>query len=176
MRCHRPAYSTTTADLANGFAPNSPYNAAYSLNSTQKAIFGEASYEFSQFKLTAGGRYYDFEETRKFKNGGIFTPQADETDKVKSDGFSPRGIVSWIPNRNLSVNFQVAKGFRLGGVNDPLNVPLCKGSRISRHSAVSRRLRTKRCGTMKAASNIRSGPSPSTRRLSTTTSRTCRSR
>ena len=121
---------TTTADLANGFALNSPYNAAYSLNSTQKAIFGEASYEFSQFKLTAGGRYYDFEETRKFKNGGIFTPQADETDKVKSDGFSPRGIVSWIPNRNLSVNFQVAKGFRLGGVNDPLNVPLCKGSDI----------------------------------------------
>src|SRR4029450_13885978 len=25
----------------------------------------------------------------------------------------------------LSVNAQVAKGFRLGGVNDPLNIPLC---------------------------------------------------
>ncbi|MES2120209.1 MAG: TonB-dependent receptor [Pseudomonadota bacterium] len=128
--CISPGVPPTTADLANGFALNSPYNAAYSLNSTQKAIFGEASYEFSQFKLTAGGRYYDFQETRQFSNGGIFAPGVNQTDKVKSDGFSPRGIVSWIPNRNLSVNFQVAKGFRLGGVNDPLNTPLCTGSDI----------------------------------------------
>jgi iron complex outermembrane receptor protein len=33
--------------------------------------------------------------------------------------------VSWEPNRSLSVNVQVAKGFRLGGINDPLNIPLC---------------------------------------------------
>ncbi len=33
--------------------------------------------------------------------------------------------LSWEPNRNLSVNLQVAKGFRLGGINDPLNIPLC---------------------------------------------------
>ena len=34
--------------------------------------------------------------------------------------------MSWEPNRNLSVNVQAAKGFRLGGINDPLNVPLCE--------------------------------------------------
>ena len=50
-------------------------------------------------------------------------------DKTKSNGFSPRGIVSWEPNRNLSVNVQVAKGFRLGGINDPLNIPLCSARR-----------------------------------------------
>jgi iron complex outermembrane receptor protein len=34
-------------------------------------------------------------------------------------------ILTWEPNRNLNVNLQAAKGFRLGGVNDPLNLPLC---------------------------------------------------
>lgn len=115
----------TTVDLANGFALNSPYNAAYSLDSKQKALFGEASYRFGQVKLTAGGRWYDFRETRKFRNGGIFAPGVNQTDKVKSNGFSPRGILSWEPNRSLNTYFQVAKGFRLGGVNDPLNTPLC---------------------------------------------------
>ena len=33
--------------------------------------------------------------------------------------------MSWEPTRNLSVNVQAAKGFRLGGINDPLNLPLC---------------------------------------------------
>ena len=40
-------------------------------------------------------------------------------------------IVSWEPNRNLSVNLQVAKGFRLGGINDPLNVPLCTAADLA---------------------------------------------
>jgi iron complex outermembrane receptor protein len=42
--------------------------------------------------------------------------------------------VSWEPNRSLSVNVQAAKGFRLGGVNDPLNVPLCSGSDVATFS------------------------------------------
>ena len=32
-------------------------------------MFGEASYDFGQFKLTAGGRYYDFKEKRDFSLG-----------------------------------------------------------------------------------------------------------
>ena len=34
-------------------------------------------------------------------------------------------IGTWEPTNYLSVNVQAAKGFRLGGINDPLNVPLC---------------------------------------------------
>ena len=92
----------------------------------QKAVFGEASYKFGQIKATAGGRYYDFSERRRFHSGGFFSGTDDNTDRTSSNGFSPRGILSWEPNRSLSVNLQVAKGFRLGGVNDPLNVPLCR--------------------------------------------------
>src|SRR4051812_42259545 len=110
----------------NGFPADSPYNADLPYIIKQKALFGEASYKVGQFKLTGGGRWYDFRETRDFISGGIFSNGDTRLgDKTKSNGFSPRGIASWEPNRNLSVNLQVAKGFRLGGINDPLNIPLC---------------------------------------------------
>ena len=116
----------TSADNANGFGPDSPYNADLPYDIKQKAIFGEATYDFGQFKLTAGARYYDFEEVRDFQSGGLFSgTDTSLGDKTDSSGISPRFIATWEPNRNLSVNIQAAKGFRLGGVNDPLNVPLC---------------------------------------------------
>jgi iron complex outermembrane receptor protein len=116
----------TAADVANGFPLDSPYNADLPYDIKQKAVFGEASYDFGQFKLTAGGRYYDFSESRDFISGGVFA-NGDRFigDKTKSNGFSPRVIATWEPTNNLSVNVQAAKGFRLGGVNDPLNLPLC---------------------------------------------------
>ncbi|HVL29876.1 MAG TPA: TonB-dependent receptor, partial [Sphingomicrobium sp.] len=116
----------TSAAVSNGFPLNSPYNADLPYDISQKAVFGEASYDFGQFKLTAGGRYYDFKETRDFVSGGLFSNGDNRIgDKTKSDGFSPRVIATWEPNRNLSVNLQAAKGFRLGGINDPLNLTLC---------------------------------------------------
>jgi iron complex outermembrane recepter protein len=116
----------TSEDVANGFPLNSPYNADLPYDISQLAVFGEASYDFGQFKLTAGGRYYDFKETRDFISGGIFSNGDTRIgEKTKSSGFSPRVIGTWEPNRNLSVNVQAAKGFRLGGINDPLNLPLC---------------------------------------------------
>jgi iron complex outermembrane receptor protein len=122
----------TNADLANGFPANSPYNADLPYDIKQRALFGEASYKWSQFKLTAGGRYYKFNEERDFVSGGVFSDvNTNLGDKTKSSGFSPRIIGTWEPNRNLSVNLQAAKGFRLGGINDPLNVPLCTAADLA---------------------------------------------
>jgi iron complex outermembrane receptor protein len=116
----------TSAAVDNGFGlVDNPYHADLPYVDTQKALFGEASYKFGQIKLTGGGRWYNFHEKRRFHSGGLFSGGDDRTDKTSSNGFSPRGIVSWEPNRNFSVNLQAAKGFRLGGVNDPLNIPLC---------------------------------------------------
>ena len=116
----------TSRAVDNGFnLLDNPYHASLPYVIKQKAVFGEASYKFGQIKLTGGGRYYDFSERRSFKSGGLFSGGDSRTDSTKSNGFSPRGILSWQPSRSLSVNAQVAKGFRLGGVNDPLNVPLC---------------------------------------------------
>lgn len=116
----------TAADLYNGFAANSPYNAALPYDIKQYAFFGEGSYDFGQFTLTAGARYYNFKEKRDFVSGGFFSDVSTNIgDKTKSHGISPRVILSYEPNSDLSFNLQAAKGFRLGGVNDPLNVPLC---------------------------------------------------
>ena len=124
--CASPGVPLTAEQVANGFALNSPYNASLPYDIKQHAVFGEASYDFGQFKLTAGARYYSFKEKRDFVSGGVFSDVSTNLgDKTKSDGISPRFILSYEPNRNLSVNLQAAKGFRLGGTNDPLNVPLC---------------------------------------------------
>ncbi|NNM76754.1 TonB-dependent receptor [Sphingomonas sp. ID1715] len=118
----------TSAAVANGFPANSPYNADIPYKIKQKAVFGEASYDLGEVKFTAGGRYYDFKESRNFISGGLFA-NGDRRigDRTKSDGFTPRFIATWEPSSNVSVNLQAAKGFRLGGVNDPLNLPLCSG-------------------------------------------------
>ena len=126
QRLPTPGYdAAVAADSGNFVIPDNPYHADLPYTIKQKALFGEASYKFGQIKVTGGGRWYDFSEERRFFSGGIFSDHTDRTDRTKSNGFSPRGIVSWQPSRSLSVNAQVAKGFRLGGVNDPLNVPLC---------------------------------------------------
>ena len=116
-----------SAGSANGVAPaDSPYAADIPYDIEQKAIFGELSYDLGQLTLTAGGRYYDFEETRNFISGGVFSGGDTAIgDSTSSDGFSPRFIVSYEASDELTVNAQVSKGFRLGGVNDPLNLPLC---------------------------------------------------
>ncbi|MCA1654413.1 MAG: TonB-dependent receptor [Sphingomicrobium sp.] len=115
----------TSAAVANGFPADSPYNSDIPYKIKQKAVFGEASYDFGQFKLTGGGRYYNFNERRRFVSGGLFANGDNRSDTTKSNGFSPRAIATWKPNANFALNIQASKGFRLGGVNDPLNLPLC---------------------------------------------------
>jgi len=116
----------TSAAVANGFAANSPYNALLPYDIKQFALFGEVSFDLSDaFTATAGGRYYDFKETRSFKSGGLFANGDNRTDSTKSSGFTPRFLLSYDLSDSVTVNAQASKGFRLGGVNDPLNLPLC---------------------------------------------------
>ena len=94
----------------------------------QLALFGEATFAVTdRFDLTAGLRYYDFEEDRVQIFDGIFADPIDSVGSVSADGFAPRVIASFDVTDALSINAQVSKGFRLGGINDPLNLPLCQG-------------------------------------------------
>ena len=94
---------------------------------TQYAAFGEATYHVSdKLDITAGLRLARYEEKRKLTFDGIFADQnIDFPGVVKADDFAPRVIVSYKATDNVTLNGQVSKGFRLGGVNDPLNKPLC---------------------------------------------------
>jgi iron complex outermembrane receptor protein len=118
----------TSVAVANGFPLNSPYNADLPYDIEQKAVFGEATYDLTdRFTITAGGRYYDFSEEREFNSGGLFSNGDNNIDRTQSDGFSPRVILTYEVADDVRVNAQAAHGFRLGGVNDPLNIPLCSG-------------------------------------------------
>ena len=117
----------TSAAVANGF-PNldSPYNADLPYELEQIAVFGEGTYAVTDaFDVTIGARYYDFEESRRFISGGLFANGDNVSDTTASDGFSPRILLSYDVSDALTVNAQASKGFRLGGVNDPLNITLC---------------------------------------------------
>ena len=119
----------TSAAVANGFPSNSPYNSDLPYSIKQFAVFGEATFDIDRrLHFTAGGRYYNFSETRQFKSGGLFSNDDNRTDETSSHGFSPRFILSYEPADNVRVNAQASQGFRLGGVNDPLNLPLCTAS------------------------------------------------
>ncbi len=116
----------TAAAVANGFGPDSPYNADLPYDITQLALFGEASYDLTdRMTVTVGARYYDFEESRRFHSGGLFSNGDDQIASTASDGVSPRVLVSYEATPDLTLNAQVSKGFRVGGANDPLNLPLC---------------------------------------------------
>jgi iron complex outermembrane receptor protein len=116
----------TSAAVANGFPLNSPYNADLPYDIKQKAVFGEASYDITEaLTATAGLRYYDFKEVRSFRSGGLFANGDNQTDRTKSDGLSPRFLLSYEAADDVRINLQASKGFRLGGVNDPLNEGLC---------------------------------------------------
>jgi outer membrane receptor protein involved in Fe transport len=116
----------TSVAVANGFPLNSPYNADLPYDIKQIAIFGEASYDLTErLTATAGLRYFDFKEERSFSSGGLFSNGDNQTDKTKSDGFSPRVLLSYEASDNVTLNAQASKGFRMGGANDPLNLGLC---------------------------------------------------
>jgi iron complex outermembrane receptor protein len=115
-----------SASVANGYGPNSPYNSDLPYDIEQVAVFTEWNFAITkQFRVTLGGRYYDFEENRTFTSGGYFSNGDNRTDKTTSDGVTPRLLVRYDITDAISVNAQASKGFRLGGVNDPLNLPLC---------------------------------------------------
>ncbi|WP_341713708.1 TonB-dependent receptor [Erythrobacter sp.] len=116
----------TSAAVANGFPADSPYNADLPYDLEQISVFGEATYALTDaFDVTLGARYYDYKEERQFISGGLFANGDNRSDRTKSDGISPRLLLSYDVNDTLTLNAQASKGFRLGGVNDPLNITLC---------------------------------------------------
>ncbi len=113
--------------VRNGFGTDSPFNSDLPYNIEQFAFFGELTWHATdRLSLTAGGRYYDFDEVRTITTGGLFAAgDTGVVDKTSSSGFNPRFLANYIVNDMVSVNAQAAQGFRLGGVNDPLNITLC---------------------------------------------------
>ena len=98
----------------------------------QFALFGEGTVALTEaFSLTGGLRYYRFNEDKEQIFDGIFGNDdtgrtlVSQPGSTEADGVAPRLIASYRFSENANLNAQVSRGFRLGGINDPLNVPLC---------------------------------------------------
>jgi len=98
----------------------------------QTAAFGEATVPLgARLDLTAGIRYYNFHEQRDqifdgfFGNNDNGVALLSQPGKTSANGVAPRFIASYKMSDAVTVNAQASKGFRLGGINDPLNYPVC---------------------------------------------------
>ncbi len=117
----------TSRAVANGFGVDSPFNSDLPYDIKQLALFGEVTWDLTDdFSVTVGGRYYDFEEERSITSGGLFANgDLGRIDETSSDGINARVLAAWSLSDNVTINAQAAQGFRLGGVNDPLNASIC---------------------------------------------------
>ncbi len=95
---------------------------------TQRALFGETSYKFTdQLKGTLGLRYYKYSSTEEAINRGIASIAGGpgtvlEFGRADNKGFNPKVNLSYTPTDDVLVYTTAAKGFRPGGPNTP--VPL----------------------------------------------------
>jgi iron complex outermembrane receptor protein len=124
-----------------GSATNAPVDTPFfsdlSYRLKQYAGFGEATWHVTgQLALTGGLRYYKFSEDKNVLFAGAFAGETFVPNtnppvpgvipaSTNSSGTSPRAIVSYKLTDDVQLNAQAARGFRLGGINDPINLPLC---------------------------------------------------
>jgi iron complex outermembrane receptor protein len=102
----------------------------YKLN--QFALFGEGTLSVTdEFSVTGGLRFYHFSEDKEQVFDGIFANDntgsalVSQPGSTSANGVAPRVIATYKLSDHANLNGQISRGFRLGGINDPLNVPLC---------------------------------------------------
>src|SRR5205085_9539374 len=119
------------SSIATLAPPDSLFFSKLSYKLDQFAAFGEGTVALTdQWDVIAGLRYYHFKEDKQQLFGGIFGEGANgevvsQPGTTKADGVAPRLIVSYSIADTTKINAQVSRGFRLGGINDPLNFSLC---------------------------------------------------
>lgn len=111
------------------------YLSAIQLKEKQAALFGEAVFPISpKLKATLGGRLFDSKQESAVDFEGIF---ADPNEgKAKSSnhekGFNPKVNVTYEVAKDHMIYAQASKGFRLGGINEPVPLPSCQADLTSR--------------------------------------------
>ncbi|MCT2531891.1 TonB-dependent receptor [SAR92 clade bacterium H231] len=92
---------------------------------TQKAVFGELSYDVTeQVKVTIGARYFDYEKTDLLDGMGAFGLRLLPGETEES-GDNYKASVSYVPNEDMLMYATWSEGFRLGNSNLPLPPSVC---------------------------------------------------
>jgi outer membrane receptor protein involved in Fe transport len=119
-------YNNTPLNLLGAAFPNDLiYYAFTEFVNTQKAVFGQINYQpLPGLKVTAGGRYEKSTEDLSFNSLGFFSSGEPFSGSASGSKFTPRVAVSYDLGKTM-VYASAAEGFRDGGINRPVPVPLC---------------------------------------------------
>lgn len=101
----------------------------------QLALFGEVVFPLTDvLKVTAGGRYFRAEQQAEITFLGVFANPNLGTGRFRNDedGFNPRVNLSYAIDQDRMVYVQAARGFRLGGTNEPVPATACAADLASR--------------------------------------------
>jgi len=105
------------------------------LKERQIALFGEIVVPIGdKLKATVGGRYFDAKQSSIVQFAGIFADPNTGTFpfRNKENGFNPKFNLAYEFDRDHMVYAQAAKGFRLGGTNEPVPATTCAADLAAR--------------------------------------------
>jgi iron complex outermembrane receptor protein len=122
--------------LTNGGCAANPtgilFNSSQVFRVNEYAGFGEVAFKIlPTLTLTAGGRYFAFQNSLNQSENGSFTLSGN-LDKTyvnvtaKNFGFTPKFNLSYEPTKNLTAYATAAEGFRPGGVNQSVPPAVCR--------------------------------------------------
>ena len=92
------------------------------------SLFGEVYVDLTErLTLTAGLRYFNATTTRQYNALGLPTDFEEVVTNadISENGFNPKINLNYKLSKNNLVYGTIARGFRLGGVNDPIPIAFC---------------------------------------------------
>jgi outer membrane receptor protein involved in Fe transport len=137
-----PGYNST---WDGAFHSNDDFSGLQNINEHQLAIYAEGTYTIlPKLDLTVGLRYFDWHQAFNLYFGGSFgcepctgatnpatgqiyargSPLVENGD-ANASGFNPRYSLAYHVTDETMVYVEAAKGFRYGGVNQPVPASIC---------------------------------------------------
>jgi outer membrane receptor protein involved in Fe transport len=121
-------YGDTPLNVLGAAFPNDlVYYALSEFVNTERAVFGQVTYTLLPgLKVTAGARYEEASEDLSFTTDGYFgggTPPF--ASSAKGHALTPKAVIAYDVSASTTVYASAAEGFRDGGVNRPVPIPLC---------------------------------------------------
>lgn len=126
------------------FHSNDDFSGLQNVAEHQLAEYGELTYTLGHFDLTAGLRHFSWQQEFNLYYGGLFgcNPCTGETNPAtgmiytrgtpltqagdaSASGNTPRFSAAYHVNDDAMVYTEASKGFRYGGVNQPVPLSIC---------------------------------------------------
>ena len=110
-----------------GAPPDAIFAGDSAIKQEQVAVFGEVSYQFSdRWEAAIGLRWFDWEQTANIRFAGLVQGGVDIRDGESSEsGVTPKFRLSYAANEDMLIYASAGKGFRIGGVNEPVATGIC---------------------------------------------------